>query len=83
MEYEPGEPSPNFRFGLRSLLAVVTGLCFLAGMFWYVSLVLLLLAGVLLFQCLFFLVIQRLVILIAGSPSAAKPASDSQEASQS
>jgi hypothetical protein len=60
--------APPFRFGLRSLLLVVTGVCILAGAFWFVSLVLLFLAAVLAAQCLFFLIIQRLVNLIAGSP---------------
>ncbi len=59
---------PSFRFGLRSLLLLVTGFCLIAGMFWFVSLILLLLFGVLLAQCVFFLVFQRFVIWIAGEP---------------
>ncbi|MBA3483212.1 MAG: hypothetical protein H0T51_15495 [Pirellulales bacterium] len=58
---------PSFRFGLRSLLLLVTGFCLIAGMFWFVSLVLLLLFGVLLAQCVFFLVFQKFVNWISGN----------------
>jgi hypothetical protein len=68
MDEEPREASPEFRFGLRSLLLLVTAFCLIAGMFWFVSLILLLLFGVLLAQCLFFLVIQRFVTWIVGEP---------------
>lgn len=68
MDEEPREASPEFRFGLRSLLLLVTAFCLIAGMFWFVSLILLLLFGVLLAQCVFFLVIQRFVIWIVGEP---------------
>lgn len=59
---------PGFRFGLRSLLLLVTGFCLVAGMFRFVSLVLLLLFGVLAAQCVFFLAFQHLVFWIAGDP---------------
>ncbi|MBA3481521.1 MAG: hypothetical protein H0T51_06875 [Pirellulales bacterium] len=58
---------PGFRFGLRSLLLLVTGFCLIAGMFWFVSPVLLLLFGVLLAQCVFFLVFQKFVNWIGGN----------------
>jgi hypothetical protein len=67
-----------FRFSLRWLLLVVTGICVLAGAFWFVSLVLLLLAGVLAVQCVFFLIIQRLVNLVAGSPEPDDAGDDSR-----
>jgi hypothetical protein len=76
MTEEPGHSSTGFRFGLRSLLLFVTGLCLLAGMFRSMVLVALLFTGVLAAQCLFFLVIQRLVNRIAGPIS---PADDSMD----
>jgi hypothetical protein len=60
--------APPFRFGVRGMLLSVAVICIVFGMFWFVSLVLLLLGGVLLAQCLFFLVIQRFVITVGGSP---------------
>jgi len=68
MHEEPANAAPGFRFGLRSMLAVVTGVCLLAGMFRFLSLLILLVAGVLLAQCAFFLIIQRLVNWFAGRP---------------
>ena len=72
--------APPFRFGLRALLLGVTGVCIVAGMFWFVSLVLLLLGGVLLAQCLFFLIIQRLVNFAAGSPNPNPASNDTDDA---
>jgi hypothetical protein len=69
MSQEPPLDAPPFRFGLRSMLLVVTGICIFAGTFWFLSLVILLLAGVLLAQCLFFVFIQRFVVWIAGHPN--------------
>jgi hypothetical protein len=69
MIQEPPLDAPPFRFGLRSLLLVVTGICIFAGTFWFLSLIILLLAGVLVAQCLFFLVIQRFANWVGGSPS--------------
>jgi hypothetical protein len=66
MNDAPSDAPPGFRFGLRSLLLLVTGFCLVAGMFWFVSLVLLLLFGVLAAQCVFFLVFQRFVNWIGG-----------------
>lgn len=66
MNDAPSDEPEGFRFGLRSLLLLVTGFCLIAGMFWFVSLVLLLLFGVLAAQCVFFLVFQRLVSWIGG-----------------
>jgi hypothetical protein len=69
MNDEPTQAAPPFRFGLRSLLLVITGICIFAGMFWFLSLFILLMAGVLLAQCVFFLVIQRFVNWFGGDPA--------------
>jgi hypothetical protein len=66
MNDAPSDAPQGFHFGLRSLLLLVTVFCLIAGMFWFVSLVLLLLFGVLAAQCVFFLVFQRFVNWIGG-----------------
>jgi hypothetical protein len=73
MHEEPASAAPGFRFGLRSMLAVVTGVCLLAAMFRFLSLFILLMAGVLLAQCAFFLVLQRVVNWFGGRPGGEAP----------
>ena len=66
MDEEQSEGVPGFRFGLRSLLLMVTGFCLVAGMFWFVSLILLFLMGAIAVQIGVFLAIQRFANRIAG-----------------
>jgi len=67
MDHQPAPAAEPFRFGLRSLFFLVTGLCLVAGFFWFISLVLLLLFAALMAQCVFFLVVQRIVNRFAGT----------------
>ncbi len=65
MNGAPDYESQQFRFGLRSLLLLVTAFCLIAGMFWFVSLILLFLMGALAVQIGVFLAIQRFANRIA------------------
>ena len=67
MDHQSAPAAEPFRFSLRSLFFVITCLCLVAGFFWFVSLVLLLLFAALIAQCLFFLAVQRLVNRFPGA----------------
>jgi len=77
MADEQPDESRTFRFGLRTLLLVVTGVCLAAGLFRFMALVALLVTGVLLAQFAFFFLIQRSVNWIIGDPSSAEARDDS------
>ncbi|HEX6963646.1 MAG TPA: hypothetical protein VF175_17400 [Lacipirellula sp.] len=58
-----------FRFGMRSLLIAITIVALAAGLIPFAPLLLVLWAAAFAVQCLVFVLVLRLVVWIAGTPS--------------